>query len=165
MSNDELNSDDEALVAKLRALPQEGVEPDWAKLSAAINVAVGPRVPSPWWRNWRWMVPVGAFASLTAAAMIWLVANHGTNHTPMIEMPIAHTEPAPAPAAEEKGTVYLDGEAVDVQDVDPSVLLDDSDEFADGLMPGSDLRWVDSLDDHALDKVEAYLDHKKHGKG
>ncbi|HEY0252775.1 MAG TPA: hypothetical protein VGC41_14670 [Kofleriaceae bacterium] len=164
----ELDPDDDALIASLRALPQEGIEPDWAELEQQIRLAVGPQVPLPWWRSWRWLVPIGALASITAASVILLAmhqpsAPHET--TPVaIEAPV-HVVPT-IETSEARGTVVLDGEAIDVDNVDPSVLiLDDSDEFADGLMPAGDLRWVDSLDDHALDRVEDYLDHAKHGKG
>lgn len=163
VSDDQLSPDEAALVASLRALPDEGTEPDWAQLERQIRLAVGPRVPTRWWR--RWMIPVGAFASLTAAAVIWLIAHRApVVHVPPAA-PIARSEPAPVVETTQPTAVYLDGEAIEVGDVDPAVLLDDSDEFADGLMPASDLRWVDSLDDHALDRVEAFLDRKPHGKG
>ena len=61
--DDELDADDRALVGRLRDLPPEGVEPDWAELEAAIRAQVGERAPTPWWRNWRWIVPMWALAT------------------------------------------------------------------------------------------------------
>src|SRR5215467_11575933 len=69
----ELRGDAEAtrgMLDQLRALPHEGVEPDWNKLESAIRDAVGPTVPRPWWRNWRWLAPIGAFAATAAIAIV-----------------------------------------------------------------------------------------------
>src|ERR1700689_434210 len=61
-----------ALLGQLRELPPDGVEPAWAKLEHEIRAAVGPDVPSPWWRRWRWLVPVGALTATAAIALLWL---------------------------------------------------------------------------------------------
>src|SRR5438067_13027068 len=55
-----------ALLGKLRELPRD----DAPDLSAEIGRAVGPDVPRPWWRNWRWLLPIGALAATAAAALI-----------------------------------------------------------------------------------------------
>jgi hypothetical protein len=74
---------------------------------------------------------------------------------------------APAPAPVEPNEVWIDGKFVDVSDVDPDLLLDDSDEPPadvaddDALLPPSDLGWVDQLDDRALDRAEHWLERKK----
>ena len=71
-----LGREDRALVAKLRALPPEGDEPDWQKLEAAIRAEVGDEAPRPWWRNWRWLVPLGR--SPTTAALAFVVIGRRT---------------------------------------------------------------------------------------
>jgi hypothetical protein len=155
------------LVSRLRALPSEGKEPDWTALEREIRLAVGPQVPTSWWRKLRWLVPAGAI--VTGAAIALLVMNHHsvvltepttTQSRPPIEQPTPDTT-----------ALWLDGHAVEVgDDFDPSSLYDDdgSEEIADdsnALLPVDNLQWIDSLDDHALDRAEHWLDHKKHKKG
>ncbi|HEX7702246.1 MAG TPA: hypothetical protein VF403_16020, partial [Kofleriaceae bacterium] len=83
-----------------------------------------------------------------------------TQSRPPIEQPTPDTT-----------ALWLDGHAVEVgDDFDPSSLYDDdgSEEIADdsnALLPVDNLQWIDSLDDHALDRAEHWLDHKKHKKG
>ena len=61
--------EDDELIAKLKALPPEGQEPDWQKLEAAIRAQVGDRAPVVWWRNWKWIVPMWALATTAAVAL------------------------------------------------------------------------------------------------
>src|SRR3954469_9978333 len=72
--DNQLDDDDRALIAKLKALPPEGKEPDWQQLAASIRAEVGDAAPAPWWRNWRWIVPVWALAT---TAVVTLVVTHG----------------------------------------------------------------------------------------
>jgi hypothetical protein len=57
--------------------------------------------------------------------------------------------------------VWLDGDAVEVDDVDPAALPDEpaaeDDSVASGLLPAADLGWVDQLDEGALDRAESWL--------
>src|SRR5688572_4820010 len=70
------DAEDVALIAKLRELPPEGQEPQWRELEAAIRAQVSPlAMPAPWWRNWRWLAPIGALA--TTAAIVALVTTRG----------------------------------------------------------------------------------------
>src|SRR5262245_37246174 len=67
----ELRAEAEAtrgMLDQLRALPHEGVEPDWNKLEIAIRDAVGPDVPRRWWRNWRLWSRVAPITALAATA-------------------------------------------------------------------------------------------------
>jgi hypothetical protein len=170
----ELEAEDHALVAKLRALPGEGREPDWAQLERDIALAVGPRVPLPWWRTWRWLVPAAALAGVAAIALV-VVRHHPTPAVAVVvpdaREPIAVATQPPAPTAEDS-TLWLDGQAVDVGDVDPTQLLlddvDETDALADDtgtLLPADDLGWIDSLDEHALDRAEHWLKKKGHAPG
>jgi anti-sigma factor RsiW len=64
--HDELRGEAEAtrtVLDQLRSLPAEGNEPDWTALERAIREQVGPNVPRPWWRSWRWLTPIGALAT------------------------------------------------------------------------------------------------------
>src|SRR5262249_46856217 len=59
-----------------RALPPEGVEPDWTERARRIRATVGDGVPRPWWRRWRWLAPLAAGAP-AAAVMIALLSRPG----------------------------------------------------------------------------------------
>jgi len=164
----ELEVDDtRGMIEQLRALSPEGREPDWRAMEKRIAAAVD-EVKLPWWR--RWFVPVGALVMTAAVAMLWI------HHTPDPEavQPAPHVAiapadaavPAPVPAAQST-EVWLDGQLVDVSDVDENALLDDLDApdavtaEDDGLLPAGDLGWVDNLDDRALERAEHILEKKK----
>lgn len=170
----ELDDDDRALVDRLRRLPPEGEEPDWQKLAAAIRAEVGTAAPRPWWRSWQWLVPIGALAA--TAALAFIVLERRTDDEPTrspapspIVMPLV---PSPAPAASEPSLVWLDGEAVELDD-NLAPALDELDEDArralrtddtdvtGGILPASNLSWVDELDDTDLASAEQWLARKK----
>ncbi len=152
------------MIDRLRALPPEGSEPDWRAMERRIGAAVDDA--RPWWRRWLVLAPIGALAVAAAAMLVWM------RHAPDEPKPapvavITHdaaTPPAPAPA--EPSELWVDGTFVDVSDVDPDLLdtpddptTDVADE--DALLPASDLRWVDQLDDHAIESAEHWLERKK----
>jgi anti-sigma factor RsiW len=155
-----------ALLGTLRELPDEGAEPDWSAMEHAIRAEVGPTVPRPWWRGWRWLVPIGALAM--AGAVLVLVLR-----TPEKSTDVGGREPdrrdagAPvvAPVADEPPTVplWLDGAAVEV-DLQTAELLyedDPADDMELGLLPTDDLAWVDELEDDDIAAAEAWLARKK----
>lgn len=157
------------MIDQLRALPPEGNEPDWRAMERRIAAAVDAEKPA-WWRRWLVLVPVGALA-IAAAALVWL--HHADEPAPSTAPIAAVTHdrhdaatPLPAPAPAEPTEVWIDGTFVDVRDVDPD-LLDEPDDAAgdladeDALLPPSDLRWVDQLDDHAIERAEHWLERKK----
>lgn len=156
------------MIEQLRALPPEGREPDWRAMEKRIAAAVD-EVKLPWWR--RWFVPVGALVMTAAVAMLWI----DRTPDPAAVQPAPHVAiapavdaavPAPVPAAQST-EVWLDGQLVDVGDVDDSALFDDLDApdtvtaEDDGLLPAGDLGWVDNLDDRALERAEHILEKKK----
>jgi len=161
------------LLATLREMPRTGNEPDWSELEAAIHRRVGDDLPhTPWWRNWRWVVPTAAMATIATIAILLLVMRDDELQ------PVAHVSPAvqiePAPNEMTPGAVvWLDEQAIDLDGVDADRLLeafDDLDDLepgdslasdADGLLPVDDLSWVDTLDDKALDRAAMLLEHKK----
>ncbi len=154
------------MIDQLRALPPEGSEPDWRAMERRIAQAVDAEKP-PWWRRWLVIVPIGALA-VAAAALVWL---HRADEPAARTAPVAvvthdAATPPPAPEPAEPTEVWIDGKFVDVTDVDPD-LLDAPDEPAadvadeDALLPASDLRWVDQLDDHAIERAEHWLERKK----
>src|SRR5262245_46080668 len=114
----ELDADDRALIDQLRTLPPEGNEPDWHALEAAIRAEVGDQAPRPWWRNWKWIVPIWALATTAAVALLVL-----HRKPPPVETARPDTKhlvkPAPAEAAH---SMWLDGEALDLDDVDEPAL-------------------------------------------
>ncbi|NVB79278.1 MAG: hypothetical protein HOV81_12855 [Kofleriaceae bacterium] len=169
----ELDDDDRALVDRLRRLPPEGEEPDWQKLAAAIRAEVGTTAPKPWWRSWQWLVPIGALAATAALAFIVLERRTHDEPTPSPPPVVRHEmPPAPAPAASESTLVWLDGEAVELDD-DLAPALDELDEEArralrtdeldvtGGILPASNLSWVDELDETDLASAEQWLARKK----
>ncbi|MEP6864179.1 MAG: hypothetical protein ABJE66_26400 [Deltaproteobacteria bacterium] len=172
----DLEAEDHALVAKLRALPGEGREPEWGQLERDIALAVGPRVPLPWWRTWRWLVPAAALAGVAAIALV-VIRHHPAPSIAVVApdasglTPVAEGTPPPAPSTGDSA-LWLDGQAVDVGDVDPTQLLlddvDETDELAADtgtLLPADDLGWIDSLDEHSLDRAEHWLNKKGHAPG
>ena len=152
-----------ALLGQLRALPADtDGKPDWAAMERSISLAVGPRVPRPWWRlSWKWALPVVA----CGAALAVVLAIGASRPEPAAPAPVAHTEPPPAPAPVEAAPaaplVYLDGQALDIDAVDPAA-LDDGDPVVadeDSLLPTE--QWIDRLDDRALDRAEHLLAKRK----
>lgn len=167
----ELRADAEAtrgLLGQLRELPPEGNEPDWSQLERAIRDEVGDaaRRPAPWWRGWRWLVPVGAIAM--AGAVLALVLRT-PEPSDVIAVPhagdagVAQSVPAPAPE-EDTLPLWLDGEHVDVELLAAEDFVDDElfDEEADpDLLTAGDLAWVDELGDDDVAAAEAWLARKK----
>ncbi|HTR55548.1 MAG TPA: hypothetical protein VMJ10_32950 [Kofleriaceae bacterium] len=151
------------LLGQLRALPGEGTEPDWGALERQIRGVVGATAPRPWWRRWTWLAPVGALAATAAGALLWLHSSREPEPS-ALPAPIAHVEPAPAVATPSGAPLmWLDGDVFDLDQVDPTALDDQpaADPVAtggsDGLLPETDLGWVDQLDDTALDRAETWL--------
>lgn len=175
--SDDLDDKDLELVAKLRALPPEGVEPDWQKLEAAIRAEVGDEAPRPWWRNWRWIVPIWALATTAAVALLLtreqpVAETHApspsslSKHEPSLTNDAATADEPSPPVEAEAPAMWLGGEVVHLDGVDDTSfeLLDDSaraeldtDEPDDSF----DLQWIDQLDDRAMDSVEQWLMHKR----
>jgi anti-sigma factor RsiW len=158
------------VLGQLRELSPVGGEPDWAALEREIAGAVGPDVPRPWWRRWRWVVP-GAVLATTAAVAVLVLRPGGTSE-PVVP-PIPQTMVAPTPAPDEEDTTmafYLDGAEIEVElEAAEADLLDDSLDgvsaddpaVADGFLSPADLAWVDELDDEALERIEGYLAHSR----
>jgi hypothetical protein len=158
-----------ALIARLRALPLEGREPNPSALAHAIHDAVGPGVPArPWWRRAAWLAPIGAVATIATIAVLW--SRHPAEPPSPPSAPIVDAGAAPslAPAT----TLWLDGEIVDVDALDPAALdeldgdardalADEGDEPTGELLPTATYDWIDRLDDRGLDRAERWLDRKK----
>lgn len=160
----ELDDSERELVAKLRALPPEGTEPDWQQLEASIRAEVGDRAPTVWWRNWKWIVPIWALATTAAVALIVLRGHH--DEAPVQQLTTTtHQEQHVTPAPEQTHStttapsMWLGGEAVDIDDLDEQS-LDDLDEAARDAM-GSDDVSLEDLDDSGLDQLEDWLEKNK----
>ncbi|HEX4453839.1 MAG TPA: hypothetical protein VH143_23370 [Kofleriaceae bacterium] len=162
--------------ARSSASVQPANEPDWSTLERQIRESVGPTVPLPWWRRMRWLAPISTLATTAAIALVWLhhaPANHAeltvardAGNVAIVAAP-PHVEAAPAAKPAESTMIYIDGQIIDVSNVDPEALVNDgaSDGTADasssGLLPASDYGWIDQLDDKALDRAERWLARKK----
>lgn len=171
----ELDADDRALIDRLRALPGEGNEPDWTALERQIRSALPAEAPRPWWRRWRFLLPVGSLAVVAAIALLWLHRSEPaappvatTSHEVAHHELVAPAEPAMS--------MWLGGKIVEVDDLDSALpdevdrdardALATSDEGAESvgsILPVTDLNWIDSLDDSALDRAETWLASKKKG--
>ncbi|HEY3802923.1 MAG TPA: hypothetical protein VGL61_09970 [Kofleriaceae bacterium] len=172
---DELRS----LIQRTRSAAMPTTEPDWSALERQIREAVGPTVPVPFWRRLRWLAPAGTLVTTAAIALLWL------HHAPTDRAAIAHdagslalvapaAPAAPAPAVEPvaaPAAVYIDGQVIDISNVDPEALMDDLDGGPDdtaeaepdsALLPAADYNWIDQLDDQAVERAERWL-ARKHG--
>lgn len=173
------------VIDQLRALPPDGDEPDWSAMARAIGQAVDAAPRRPWWRRWRWWVPALTCAT---AAVVLVAAWPAMTRPPTAPGPAEH---APGPAAPDRTTadqaaaaesvvsLWLDGNVVEVDlavtgelggnfgEVDPSAwpgeLAGDEETAHDdpGLLPASDLAWIDRLDETALDRAESWLAARK----
>jgi len=159
-----------ALLDRLRALPPEGDDPDWAAMERSIRQAVATAPPRPWWRRWQWLVP--ALTCATAAAVLLVIWPRAISPRPP-HLPDAELTEHPTAGPPDEASVvalWLDGTEVDVDVSAPDELgdlgialgepeapqpIEDADEV--GLLPPTDLAWVDTLDDAALDRVERWL--------
>lgn len=157
-----LDDEDRALIAKLRELPYDGEEPDWRALEAQIRAQVAPlAMPSPWWRNWRWLVPIGALATTAAIVLVLATRPQATGNVATTEHgarqdAAVSAEPDPSLAATQHAddrahapTMWLDGEAVDIDEI--------SDEKLEAALPLDGLLGEpDDVDAaRALDDVDA----------
>ncbi|MEO8702099.1 MAG: hypothetical protein ABI867_18795 [Kofleriaceae bacterium] len=155
------------LLGQLRELSPQGGEPDWSALERSINDAVGPELPRPWWRRWRWVVPGAVLA--TTAAVALLVLRPAAE--PVVAPPIPSDVPRTPVSTEIDTTLalYLDGSEIEVElEGAEAELLDDSFDdvtaddpaVADGFLSPADLAWVDDLDDDAVEQLDGYLKKK-----
>ena len=151
--------DDNELIAKLKALPPEGNEPDWQKLEAAIRAQVGDRAPSPWWRNWKWIVPVWALATTAALALIVMMRAGDEAPPPKHAVTTHERDVAPEPVKTNAPAMWLDGEALNIDDIDDSS-LDELDQAAREVLDADDVN-LDELDEAALDEIEHWLESTK----
>lgn len=162
------------LLDRLRALPPEGTEPDWTAMERSIQKAVGRELPGPWWRSWKWLVPAMTLATAAAVLLgLW-------TRRPEISGPVSRTGPDrishDARPTEDLVALWLDGAEVEV-DLSASDMLGDGEpgdpgdddparpdadlDTEDGLLPSTNLAWVDQLDADALDRAELWLARKK----
>ena len=169
-----------SLLDRLRELPHEGSEPDWAAMERTIGNMVGRDVPRPWWRNWKWVVPIATFAAATAVLLAtWSQRDDRVATMPPLPVIDHKTPAAPAAQTNEVVPLWLDGEAVDVEASPDTVgaiesiegelgIQDDALSQGAGvddsaLLPSGDLAWLDGLDDAALDRAEQWLAQRKKG--
>jgi anti-sigma factor RsiW len=157
--------------ARSSASVQPAAEPDWSALERQIRESVGPAVPMPWWRRMRWLAPISTLATTAAIALLWLhhaptdhatLAPRDAGNVAIVAPPAA---PVAAPEVAKPTTIYIDGQIIDVSNVDPEALVNDgaSDDTASssGLLPASDYGWIDQLDDKAMERAERWLARKK----
>jgi hypothetical protein len=153
---------DRELIAKLRALPPEGDEPDWHALEASIRAEVGDRTPTVWWRNWKWIVPIWALATTAAVALIVVREHHESAPVQALTTPAPHDErrtPTAPARATSAPTMWLGGEVIDIDELDDHS-LDDLDQAARDALGGDDVS-LDDLDDAGLDQLESWLEKNK----
>ena len=180
MSADDLDDDERAIVTRLRALPDEGREPDWDRFGRELGAKLDATPAKPWWR--RWWTPTIGFGLAVATAAVFVAWPAGTAAPPDAErVAVLTPDAAPQPkvvaavvdvlafgAEGELDDAELDDDAVVTEvmaaleieaDADDEETMDDvPDEPVDGLVPDLDLDWVDDLDDEDLAAIDAWLD-------
>jgi hypothetical protein len=163
-----------ALLDRLHALPQTA-DPDFAALERSIARAVGDGVPRPWWRQWRWLVPIGALAATAAAALLWLRAPaHENVATPTRPIDAGIAKDLVEQSAAVVESLWIGGQFLDIDDPAAAetqldaldrdardALALDTDDVTGGILPATDTAWIDNLDDAALDRAERFLERKK----
>jgi hypothetical protein len=163
-----------SLLDDVRKLPSGATEPDWSALERQIRESVGPSVPLPWWRRVRWVAPIGTLVTTAAIALLWLhhaptepaaIYTHDSGVVSLVAPPVvAAAEPAQPPPTT---TMYIDGQVIDISNVDPEALMDDDagDNTAaatdNAVLPAADYNWIDGLDDKAMERAERWLARKK----
>lgn len=159
------------LIGSLRDLGPGGNEPDWSAMERAIGEAVGPTVPRPWWRArvWRWLAPALGTVAATAAILLLVTRTDPSSavdpiHPREVIAPTAGTQVQPS---EESVALWLDGADVEVGMAAEDLLgpedLEDDDVVTNGILPTTDLAWIDGLDDESLDLAEHALEPRKKG--
>lgn len=177
------------------AHPSHGDEPDWSAMERSIRQAVADAPSRRWWQSWRWLVPAMTCVTAAALLFaLWPRTEAVPGHSPPsgAAAPVRASAVADAPHPErtepagERDTValWLDGAEVDVDLSEPAAreMLPDGagsaepgelseaelpDETSDdfGLLPTTDLAWVDGLDDAALVRAEHWLAGRPGKKG
>jgi anti-sigma factor RsiW len=151
-----------SLLRDLRALPHDGVEPDWQAMERAIRAAVPAKAPRRWWR---WAVPAMAFAAVAALVLVLLPRTDDVSIVSPYEVVKTDAGVRVEPKVEQHTFVYLGDEAIDLGAVDAKQVVDalgddedDPSDVADGdLLAVPDLHWVDKLDTDKLDRIEKLL--------
>ncbi len=153
------------LLDRLRELPPESNEPDFAAMARAISDEVGPTVPRLRWRPmWRWIIPGAVLTVAGAVFALWLRAPQPSPATPPVATHDAVAPTAPI-ATHDSVPLWLDGAEIDV-DLRAAELLGDDDALGadhgvDELLPTTDLAIVDELSPDAADRVEQWLARTK----
>ena len=168
--DDQLDDADRALVTQLRQLPPEGVEPDWQELEAAIRAEVGDDPPRPWWRNWRWIIPVWALATTAVIALLVLRTDKPEEPravvVPRADAGVIDEQPQPAAATT---AMWLDGQMVEIEDTawldamdaEARAALEPDPDVTGGILPVADYGWIDALDEEAIARAEDWLKRKR----
>jgi hypothetical protein len=147
-------------------------------MERAIAAQVGTRVPRPWWRRLRWLVPATMVAAAATATLVWLrvrpTDEPARDPAPVAAVRDAAPAPEPTPSPSETATttiaLWLDGEPVEVDEtagelLDVDVPVRDAealaDEGADDLLASDDLGWVDELADDDVEVAEQVLGRKR----
>ncbi|HEY0191834.1 MAG TPA: hypothetical protein VGC42_11985 [Kofleriaceae bacterium] len=168
----EEHAETRAVIDRLRALPPEGVEPDWAAMERSIREAVGTEVPRPWWRRWTALLPATTLVTALGVLLLVMWGRGPQVVDAPLAVPPARDLPATRDVAHEDPrenvvTLWLDGAELEIDAAAPAARalvgeagLEEEPAENDVLLPAGDLAWVDGLDDAALDRAEHWLDRK-----
>lgn len=176
-----LDGVEQALVGRLRALPPEGTEPDWKALEASIRDEVRNQpIAKPWWQRWQYLASLGALATTAGIALVVMKAHapaprHVAVTAPRDAGSVRAIPEAQAATSEQAPALWLDGEPVDLDEVetaaldqivpDPEIDEDTDVEMTDGttedgILPVIDYGWLDTLDDDGVARAESWLARK-----
>jgi hypothetical protein len=172
------DDDNDEIIARVRALPQPGKEPDWDAFERDVRRAVAAMPTPRARRRWRWPVlGIGLAAAVAASVLVLTRAPRVEPREVAIQEPDARAaeEPVVPPAApvrppsDPSAPLALGDGVIAVEEldaIDPDLLDGEREEEEvarddeAGLVPDLELDWLDALDDAELDAVEAWLDEE-----
>jgi hypothetical protein len=142
-----LAGSDDAMIARVAALPAAGIEPVWDDLARSICLAcVDP--PAPRWRRWlAWTPAIGALAAAAVLVALWL----------------GRSEPL-GPAVAIAPSVAGDPlDELDADELAPALAPLDEESDEEVAADVGNLDWVEQLDDAELDDLALWLDEQEAG--
>lgn len=183
----ELDDGDRALLVRVRALRERGVEPAWDRFERDLARQldeVEARRSRRWWLR-LWKPTLGLALAGAAVAAVLFAGGDDTAAPERVATPVL-VDAAPAPTALLPVPLPDDADRplalgavgeLEVDELDEAVLddvlaelsagapVDDlagwtawDDPPEDGLVPDLDLEWVDGLDDNELEAIDRWLD-------
>jgi hypothetical protein len=142
-----LAGSDDAMIARVAALPAAGTEPVWDDLARSIRLAcVDP--PAPRWRRWlAWTPAIGGLAAAAVLVAVWL----------------GRSQPLGPAVAIAPSVVGDPLDEIDADELAPALAPLDEESDEEVAADVGNLDWVEQLDDAELDDLALWLDEQEAG--